>query len=113
MNELNEYIDLLKSRGAEDVGLYEIEKYVRYMMPFTAIILTLMGVSVSAEKSNRGGSGFKIALGFLIAFGFIIMFILAKAIAETGTTNPAVPLIQSTTLPASALPGLWVCRKSV
>jgi len=92
MNELNDYIDLLKSRGAEDVVIYEIEKYIRYMMPFTAIILTLMGVSVSAEKSNRGGAGFKVALGFLIAFAFIIMFILAKAIAETGSTNPLIAI---------------------
>ncbi|MCV9386723.1 LptF/LptG family permease [Reichenbachiella sp. ABR2-5] len=88
LDELNEYIALLRERGADDVGVYEIEKYIRYMLPFTAIILTFMGVSVSAEKSTRGGAGFKIALGFLIAFVFIIMFILVKAIAEAGSMNP-------------------------
>ncbi|MBU2912533.1 LptF/LptG family permease [Reichenbachiella agariperforans] len=88
LNELNDHIAMLKDRGADDVAVYEIEKYIRYMLPFTAIILTMMGVSVSAEKSSRGGSGFKIALGFLIAFVFIIMFILVKAIAEAGSMNP-------------------------
>lgn len=88
LDELNSHIELLKERGADDVGVYEIEKYIRYMLPFTAIILTFMGVSVSAEKSTRGGAGFKIALGFLIAFVFIIMFILVKAIAEAGSMNP-------------------------
>ncbi|WP_316044796.1 LptF/LptG family permease [Reichenbachiella agarivorans] len=92
LNELNDHIAMLKDRGADDVEVYEIEKYIRYMLPFTAIILTLMGVSVSAEKSTRGGAGFKIALGFLIAFVFIILFILVKAIAEAGSMNPIVAI---------------------
>lgn len=92
LNELNAHINLLKGRGADDVMIYEIEKYIRYMLPFTAIILTLMGVSVSAEKSTRGGSGFKIALGFLIAFVFIILFVLVKAIAEAGSMNPLIAI---------------------
>ncbi|PIB36069.1 permease [Reichenbachiella sp. 5M10] len=92
LNELNEHIAMLKDRGADDVEVYEIEKYIRYMLPFTAIILTMMGVSVSAEKSTRGGAGFKIALGFLIAFVFIILFILVKAIAEAGSMNPIVAI---------------------
>lgn len=88
IDELDEYIARQKERGADDVKIYEIEKYIRYMLPFTALILTFMGITVSAEKSTRGGAGFKIALGFLIAFVFIIFFILAKAIAESGNLNP-------------------------
>jgi len=91
-DELDDYIVRQKSRGADDVKIYQIEKYIRYMLPFTAIILTFMGITVSAEKSTRGGSGFKIALGFLIAFVFIILFILAKAIAESGNLNPLVAI---------------------
>ncbi|UXX77809.1 LptF/LptG family permease [Reichenbachiella carrageenanivorans] len=92
MGELEDYIALLKSRGSSEVGLYEIEKYIRYMLPFTAIILTLMGVSVSAEKSTRGGAGFKIALGFVIAFVFILLFVLVKAIAEAGSMHPILAI---------------------
>lgn len=92
MDELKEYIALLKSRGSSEVGLYEIEIYIRYMLPFTAIILTLMGVSVSAEKSTRGGAGFKIALGFVIAFVFILLFVLVKAIAEAGSMHPILAI---------------------
>lgn len=86
LDELNNYIDLQKSRGADDVPLYEIEKYVRYMQPFTVVILMAIGVIMSARKSRRG-TGFQIALGFLIAFLFIITFILAKSIAEAGSLN--------------------------
>ena len=84
--ELNRYITLQQSRGADDVHLYQIEKYIRYMQPFTVIILMFIGLIVSARKS-RQGTGFQIALGFLIAFAFIITFILANAIAEAGTIN--------------------------
>lgn len=86
LTELNKYIKLQKSRGADDVHIYQIEKYVRYMQPFTVIILMAIGVIVAARKS-RQGTGFQIALGFVIAFAFIIAFILATAIAEAGTMN--------------------------
>lgn len=86
MTELNDYIVLQQSRGADDVDLYRIEKYIRYMQPFTVLVLMFIGVVVSARKS-RQGTGFQIALGFLIAFAFIITFILAKSIAEAGSMN--------------------------
>ena len=86
LSELQDYIKLQQSRGADDVPLYQIEKYVRYMQPFTVLILMAIGLIVSARKSRRG-TGFQIALGFLIAFMFIIAFILAKSIAEAGSMN--------------------------
>lgn len=86
LDELNSHIVLQQSRGADDVHIFQIEKYVRYMSPFTVIILMAIGVIVSARKT-RQGTGFQIALGFVIAFAFIIAFILATAIAEAGTMN--------------------------
>ncbi|MBC6401550.1 MAG: LptF/LptG family permease [Ekhidna sp.] len=86
MNELSDYIELQRSRGADDVPLYQIEQYIRFMQPFTVVILMAIGVIMSARKS-RQGTGFQIALGFLIAFMFIIAFILAKSIAEAGSMN--------------------------
>jgi lipopolysaccharide export system permease protein len=87
MPELKEYIDLQVSRGADDVMVYRIERYIRFMQPFTVLILCFIALIMSARKSRRG-TGFQIAAGFFIAFVFIIFFILAKAIAEAGTMNP-------------------------
>ncbi len=87
LNELNDYIEDLKMKGADNVPIYEIEKLVRYMSPFTAIILTFIGVILSSRKT-RGGVGFQIALGFLLAFIYIILYIAAKSNAENGTLNP-------------------------
>ncbi|MEQ9439297.1 MAG: LptF/LptG family permease [Cyclobacteriaceae bacterium] len=87
LNELDQHIDRQQERGATDIPVFQVEKYIRYMSPFTAIILTFIGVIMSAKKS-RGGSGFQIALGFLIAFIFIIFFIFARSIAEVNSMNP-------------------------
>jgi lipopolysaccharide export system permease protein len=85
--ELNSYISELRERGADDIEAYLIEKYIRFTSPFTVIILTFIGLIVSARKT-RGGAGFQIALGFLIAFIFIIFFIFSRSIAEAGTMDP-------------------------
>lgn len=89
LGELDRHIAMLRERGANDIPLYLVEKYIRYMSPFTAIILTFIGVIMSARKA-RGGSGFQIALGFGIAFLFIIFFIFSRSIAETNTVNPVI-----------------------
>ncbi|MEP0986555.1 LptF/LptG family permease [Ekhidna sp.] len=86
MTELNKYIKLQKSRGADDVHIFQVEEYIRYMSPFTVIVLMSIGVIVAARKS-RQGTGFQIALGFVIAFAFIITFVLARAIAEADSMN--------------------------
>ncbi|MEQ8904807.1 LptF/LptG family permease [Ekhidna sp.] len=86
MPELNRHIKLQKSRGADDVHIFQTEKYIRYMSPFTVLILMAIGVLVSAKKS-REGTGFQIALGFVIAFAFIITFVLGRAIAEADSMN--------------------------
>jgi len=87
IDELNEHISLLKSRGASNVELYEVEKYIRYTSPFAVLILTFMGIIVSARKS-RGGTGLQIAIGFLLSFLYILFFIMSKTVAETGSLHP-------------------------
>lgn len=84
--ELNDYLDLLRSRGADGIEVYLIEKYTRFTQPFAIFILTAIGVIVSARKS-RQGVGLQIALGFMLAFIYILFFLLSKGIAESGSIN--------------------------
>jgi len=84
--ELNNYIDLLRSRGADGLEVYLIEKYIRFTQPFAILILTAIGVIVSARKSRKG-VGWQIALGFMLAFVYILFFLLSKGVAEAGTIN--------------------------
>ncbi|GAA4432921.1 LptF/LptG family permease [Ravibacter arvi] len=84
--ELNDHIDLLISRGSDGLEVYQIEKYTRFTQPFAIMILTAIGVIVSARKSRRG-IGLQIALGFFLAFAYILFYLLSKGIAETGNIN--------------------------
>ena len=87
--ELSEKVDELNSRGLEGAEVYEVEKYFRYTMPFTVIVLVFIGVIVSSRKT-RGGTGLQIALGFILSFIFIIFVITSRGIAEGGLINPAI-----------------------
>ncbi|BDD06085.1 LptF/LptG family permease [Aureibacter tunicatorum] len=87
LNEIDKKIADLESRGADNVKVYRIEKYIRYMSPFAVVILTLIGLVVSSRKA-RGGTGYQIALGFVLAFIYIIFFMFSRSLAEAGSTNP-------------------------
>jgi lipopolysaccharide export system permease protein len=85
--ELGNYLRELKSRGADNTESYEVEQYLRITYPFSVIILTLIGVILSARKS-REGAGFQIALGFVLAFVYIIFYITSRTIAQAGSLDP-------------------------
>ena len=85
--QLRKQIALVNSRGAEGVEIFEIEYYQRFATPFAVIILSLMGLIVSARKS-RGGVGLQIAIGFVLAFVYILFYIMSKGIAESGNMPP-------------------------
>jgi len=89
LNELQSKIDELKVRGADDIPIYQIEFYQRFTAPFAVIILTCMGVILSARKS-RGGVGLQIAFGFVLAFVYILFFMLSTGIAQKGGIPPIV-----------------------
>lgn len=85
--QLIEFIEELKSRGADRIETYLIERYLRITSPFAIVILTLIGVILSARKS-RQGTGYQIALGFLLAFIYIMLFVVARSLASAGTLHP-------------------------
>lgn len=86
-NELGAYLKQLRSRGADNTETFEVEQYLRITYPFSIIILTMIGVILSARKS-REGAGFQIALGFVLAFIYIIFFITSRTIAQAGSLHP-------------------------
>ncbi|GGF21021.1 LptF/LptG family permease [Hymenobacter cavernae] len=85
--ELNAFINQKIERGADDTQVYLSEKYERYAYPYAIIILTIIGVILSARKS-RAGVGGQIALGFVLAFVFIIFVILSRNLAQVGDMHP-------------------------
>jgi lipopolysaccharide export system permease protein len=87
INQLDKQIKLLESRGSEGIEPFKIELYQRFATPFAVIILSVMGLIVSARK-RRGGVGLQIAIGFVLAFVYILFYIMSKGIAESGNMDP-------------------------
>lgn len=80
LDDLYTTIELEKIRGS---GLAEElirEKYERFAYPFSAIILTLIGFSVSTRK-RRGGTPLQIGIGLIIAFAYVLLVVTGQAIA--------------------------------
>lgn len=82
-SELVAYIENEKSKGSENVHLYEIERHRRIAFPFATFIMTLIGVAVSSRKV-RGGIGLQLAIGFAMGFTFVLFMQLFTSYASSG-----------------------------
>jgi lipopolysaccharide export system permease protein len=87
--KLIKYINELRDKGAENINIYLVEMYERFTYPFAIIILTMIGVVVSARKS-REGTGFQIAFGFILAAIYILMVIVSRNFANVGDISPLI-----------------------
>jgi lipopolysaccharide export system permease protein len=86
-NELNDYIDLLRLQGSDELKLFLIEKYRRFSNPFAIFILTLIGVSLSSQKV-RGGIGMQIGIGLGLSFSYILFMQFASQFSLKGNLDP-------------------------
>ena len=83
LGALVSHISHLEQRGASALP-YKVEYYARFMQPFALILLTFLGVVISARK-RREGAPILVVIGFLFVFVYIIFFVLAKSMAEVGS----------------------------
>jgi lipopolysaccharide export system permease protein len=89
LGELNRFIRQQKMQGAESIDAYLIEKYRRFSFPFSAFILTLIGVSVSSKKV-KGGIGMQLGIGLLISFSYIVFMQFSSQFAINGSLSPFI-----------------------
>lgn len=89
--ELNELIDTQKMRGDANVKFALIEKNTRFALPFSAFILTIMGVALSSKK-RRGGIGWNIGIGIALAFTYILFLRFSQMFVHSGALPPAIAL---------------------
>ena len=89
--QLNELIATQKMRGDANVMYAQIEKHRRTAMPFSALVLTVIGVSLSSRK-KRGGIGWNLGIGILLAFTYILFMRFSEMFVYTNTLPPGVAL---------------------
>ena len=91
MFALNKYIEELKRRGDRSVKTALIEKNTRIAVPFSAFILSLIGVSLSSRKV-RGGIGLKIGIGVALSFSYILFLRFSEMFVHGDTLPPEIAL---------------------
>ncbi len=89
--QLNNLIKTQEMRGDQMVKLALIEKHTRFALPFSAFILTIIGVSLSSQK-RRGGIGLNIGIGIALSFSYILFLRFSQMFVHTGTLPPGIAL---------------------
>jgi lipopolysaccharide export system permease protein len=85
--ELDLYIDEQQQRGVGNVEAFLIEKHRRVAAPFSAFILSIMGLSLASRKV-RGGMGLHIGVGIALSFGYILFMTVSTTFAINGNMSP-------------------------
>lgn len=70
--DLSKQIEKERIRGTGRLIELQLEKFRRYVYPFSAFVLTLIGVSISSRKV-RGGIGLPLGVGILLCFLYIVV----------------------------------------
>ena len=89
--QLNKLIKTQKMRGDSNVMYAQIEKHTRYALPFSAFILTIMGVCLSSRK-RRGGIGLNIGIGIALSFTYILFLRFSQMFVYSGALPPFLAL---------------------
>lgn len=82
--ELNQLIETQKMRGDASVNRALIEKNNRMALPFSTIILTIIGLALCTKK-KRGGMGLNLAAGTALAFSYILFMQFSEMFVITDT----------------------------
>ncbi len=89
--ELKDLIEMQQLRGDSMVKYSLIEKHTRFAMPFSAFILTIIGVSLSSKK-RRGGIGLNLGIGIALSFSYILFQRFSQMFVITDTLPPALAI---------------------
>jgi len=84
---LDRFIKEQTQRGIGNVEEYLIEKHRRYASPFSAFILSIMGVALASRKV-RGGMGLHIGVGIALSFTYILFMTVSTTFAVNGNAPP-------------------------
>ena len=91
---LSEFIDKERFRGSPQLKRYLVEMSKRTSLPFCAFFLTLIGVSLSAQK-RRGGVGMNIAIGIAL----VVLYIFFMKISDTFAIKSSLPPVIAVWIP--------------
>ena len=89
--ELDQLIEAQKMRGDASVNMSLIEKNNRVSLPFSTIILTIIGVALCTKK-KRGGMGWNLAAGTALGFSYILFMQFSEMFVTTDTLPAGIAI---------------------
>lgn len=92
--ELKRYLQRQKKRGVGSIQAFEDEYFKRFSMPLAAIIMSLIGVTLSSKKV-RGGMGVNLGIGL----GLSSLYVLFITMSSTFSVNGVMPTLLAVWLP--------------
>ena len=106
---LNEFIENEKTKGSDHIKFYLVEKHRRIAFPFSTLVLTFIGFSLSSRKV-KGGIGLHLGMGIGLSFTFILFM----QVTTTFATNGNLPAWLSLWIPnfVFALLGIYLLIKA-
>ncbi|MCQ2095294.1 MAG: LptF/LptG family permease [Bacteroidaceae bacterium] len=87
--ELKEYIDRQRERGFANIQSFEVEYHQRYSASFAAIILTVIGFSLSAKK-RKNGMGISLGVGLALSCLYIVFQRISSTFAYKANMDAAL-----------------------
>ena len=84
---LNEFIKKERDGGSVMINSHLLVRHKRWSLPFSAFVLTLIGVSVSSFK-RRGGMGVNLAFGIFLGFLFIFFDKIFSVLVNKSNFSP-------------------------
>lgn len=89
IDELNDYIEVQKLQGTDNINRLLVQKYQRWAYPFSTFILTLLGVSLSNRK-KRGGTVINIVIGLALSFLYIMLMQVTTTFTINSDLDPRI-----------------------
>ncbi|MGN5954733.1 LptF/LptG family permease [Sphingobacterium lactis] len=90
--ELESRISKEEIRGTGMMNELLLEKYKRIINPFSAFILTIIGVSLSSKKV-RGGIGLSLGLGIALSCIYIVLERFSSMFSIKGGLDPLISVL--------------------
>ena len=87
--ELLAHINILKAQGANLLPLWVLF-HLKLSVPWSAMILAVLGASIGVRTPRRGGSGIGFGLCIIIVFAYYVVMSFSRALGETGNLPPLV-----------------------
>lgn len=87
--DLRRFIQKNKEAGFDTLR-FEVDMHAKLSFAFAALVLSLMGIPFTVQKSRSGGNMLSIGVSIIVAFSYWVIFSASLSLGKHGTLPPVV-----------------------